>query len=422
MEKSEWIESVVSRFRQCCEQLQEQLGHAAEGSLLDVADEEIFEKFHPLLREVQQQAIQKQIDRKQKHSDYRRCDQCKKKMRHKGTKSFEFITRAVNIKLAGTYYHCGCSNSKSVSAFVSSGRRFSHQACELTSRYAATQSYQQASKYLRKDFGIWVSHEMLRSRIRDVAGQIKDIRDGNADEYLWEKLSGQRLYGYVDGVLINIRKEGWKECKLLRYQCDPTGQIRHRGLLGPIGRFGRMVRREAIHLGAKQSSEIVFLMDGAQGLHCHIKKNLPDARQIVDYWHACQHIAECADVLYPKDEVQLARWRSRYCHILREHGAGRLVNLMRKSKAGLSEEHKVAAVGKLLGFLQTRVDRMEYQRLLEKGYRIDSGPIESSCKNVVQARLKACGMRWSRKGACAMLEVRCAYMSDIWQDVIQKCA
>ena len=343
-------------------------------------------------------------------------------MRHKGTKSFEFITRAGNIKLSGRYYHCGCSNSKSVAVLVSSGRKFSRQACELTSRYAATQSYLRASKYLRKDFGIWVSHEMLRKRISDIAEQIKDIRDNDTGEYRWEKLAGQRLYGYVDGVLINIRKEGWKECKLLRYQCDQTGQVRHRGLLGSIDRFGRMVRREAIHVGANRSAEIVFLMDGASGLHNHIKKNLPDARQIVDYWHACQHIAECVDVLYPQSRVHLDRWRSRYCHILREYGASRLINLMRKNKAGLSDEQKAAAAGKLLGFLQARVDRMEYQRLLEDGYRIDSGPIESSCKNVVQARLKACGMRWSRIGACAMLEVRCAYMSDIWQDVIQKCA
>lgn len=343
-------------------------------------------------------------------------------MRHKGSKSFEFITRAGNIKLHGTYYHCGCSNSKSVSALASDGRKFSRQACELTMRYAATNSYQQASQYLRKDFSIWLSHEMLRSRLLDVAGQIKDIRDGEAGEYLWEKLAGQRLYGYVDGVLINIRKEGWKECKLLRYQCDQTGQIRHRGLLGSIDRFGRMVRREAIHLGAKQSSEMVFLMDGAKGLHCHIKKNLPDARQIVDYWHGCQHIAACAEVLYPAKGLQWARWRSRYCHILREYGAGRLIDLMRKSKTRLYDEHKVEAVSKLLGFLQAHADRMEYQRLLQEGYRIDSGPIESSCKNVVQARLKACGMRWSRRGACAMLEVRCAYRSDIWQDVIQKCA
>ncbi len=51
-----------------------------------------------------------------------------------------------------------------------------------------------------------------------------------------------------------------------------------------------------------------------------------------------------------------------------------------------------------------------------------SGPIESSCKNVVQQRMKGCGMRWSRKGASAMLEVRCALYSDIWEDVVKKCA
>ena len=115
----------------------------------------------------------------------------------------------------------------------------------------------------------------------------KDIRDDDQGEHCWENLSGKRLYGYADGVPVNIRKEGWKECKLLRYECD---------------------------------------------------------------------------------------------------------------------------------------GRMDYKRLLEQGYRIDSGSIESSCKNVVQGRLKGSGMRWNRRGASAMLEVRCALMSDLWQDVIEKCA
>jgi hypothetical protein len=88
----------------------------------------------------------------------------------------------------------------------------------------------------------------------------------------------------------------------------------------------------------------------------------------------------------------------------------------------LKDKKRIEAVDKLLGFLLSRADRMDYRNLLENGYRIDSGPIESSCKNVVQGRLKGCGMRWSRKGASAMLEVRCALMSDLWQNVIQKCA
>lgn len=59
--------------------MQDELGKAADGFLLDVADEQIYDKFHPLLREVQQQAIQQHIERKQKHADYRRCGKCKKK-------------------------------------------------------------------------------------------------------------------------------------------------------------------------------------------------------------------------------------------------------------------------------------------------------------------------------------------------------
>ena len=323
-------------------------------------------------------------------------------MRHKGSKSFEFITRTGSIKLEGTYYHCGCSNSKTVSNIVSDGRKFSRQACELTSRYAASNSYQQASHFLRKDFGIWVSHEMLRTRILTLSGQIREIREHSGQELHWDKLAGQKLYGYADGVLIHIRKEGWKECKLLRFECENNRQVRHRGLLGTIERFGHMVRREAIHIGAKDAEEVVFLMDGAEGFHQHIQKQLPSARQIVDYWHACQHIADCAELLHHGKPKQLSDWRSKYCRMLREAGAGTLINHLRKSRAGLRDEQKAEAIDKLFGYLAGRAERMEYRQLLAAGYRIDSGPIESSCKNVIQARLKTSGMRWSRKGACQL--------------------
>jgi len=60
--------------------------------------------------------------------------------------------------------------------------------------------------------------------------------------------------------------------------------------------------------------------------------------------------------------------------------------------------------------------------LIADGYRVDSGPIESACKNVVQARMKMAGMRWSRVGAIAMLEVRTALMSDLWKKTIRQIA
>jgi hypothetical protein len=343
-------------------------------------------------------------------------------MRHKGAKSFEFITRQGNITLTGTYYHCSCSNSKSISNLVSSGRKFSHIANELVTRYSAGSSYQQASRYLRKDFNIYVSHEMLRKRILAISGQIRQIRDSGDKSRRFKNLAGQKLYGYADGVMINIRDEGWKECKLLRYEDERGKNICHRGLLGSISNFGRMARREAITIGASRADELVFLMDGAKGFHNHIKQNLPTAKQIMDYWHACQHIAECSEILYPDVAKSAEHWRTNYCHILREQGAEGLMSRLHKSKGRLCDDNKVQAVDKLLGFLRSLSQRMNYPELLAEGYRIDSGPIESSCKNVVQARMKCVGMRWSRIGAKSMLEVRCALLSDYWEDLMRKCA
>lgn len=343
-------------------------------------------------------------------------------MRHKGAKSFEFITKQGNITLTGTYYHCGCSNSKSISNLVSSGRKFSHIANELVTRYSASNSYRQASRYLRKDFGIYVSGEMLRRRILTVSGQIRQIRNSSDNHRQFKKLSGQKLYGYADGVLINIRNEGWKECKLLRYEDEQRRNISHRGLLGSISNFGSMARREAINIGASKADELVFLMDGAKGFHNHIRKNLPVAKQIMDYWHACQHIAECSGILHPDNQRSACRWRTNYCHVLRDEGAKDLISRLKKSKIRLSDENKAFAVGKLISFLLPRTERMDYPVLLAEGYRIDSGPIESSCKNVVQARMKCAGMRWSRRGGSAMLEVRCALFSDHWENLLRKCA
>lgn len=343
-------------------------------------------------------------------------------MRHKGKKSFEFITRLGNVSLQGTYYHCKCSNSKSVNVLVAAGRKFSFVADELVLRYTASNSYKQASKYLRKDFKIHISDESLRSRISAVSGQIRQNRNSGGDDYLWDEIAGEKLYGYADGVLINIRKEGWKECKLLRYEDEHGRKISHRGLLGSIHDFGPLVRREAINIGAWKSDEIVFLMDGAEGFHNHIKKNLPTARQIVDYWHCCQHVGGCAIELFPEEISKSDSWRKKYCRMLRESGPLKLLGSLRISKSRTKSDAKAESLLRLINFLARRKDRIDYPRLLELGYRVDSGPIESSCKNVVQRRMKGAGMRWSRKGASAMLEVRCALYSDIWEDVVKKCA
>jgi hypothetical protein len=66
---------------------------------------------------------------------------------------------------------------------------------------------------------------------------------------------------------------------------------------------------------------------------------------------------------------------------------------------------------KVANYLRSHAPRMRYGSYREQGDHIASGVAEASCKSVVQARLKGTGMRWSRSGAEAMLQVRAAWCS-----------
>ena len=79
MSDQEWIEEAVKNFRNGCLELQKGLANAADGTLLDVSDQQIMEKIEPLLKEIQQKAIQEAIEKAQVNSNYRRCKKCKKK-------------------------------------------------------------------------------------------------------------------------------------------------------------------------------------------------------------------------------------------------------------------------------------------------------------------------------------------------------
>jgi len=364
------------------------------------AEDIVIEKMRDIQQQMIRQAIHEQIDARTGQHNYRICTGCGKRMRHRGRKQRQFITKAGAIELEGIYFHCECGNTKSVKQLVSGHNSITPQATELIVRQAGLMPYRNAARFLKKDFGIRISHETIKQIVLSTSKDINHIRNDNTGIKGWEKLEKQKLYGYADGVLINVIGEGWKECKLLRYEAEKASDVRFRAVLGNIDRFGKTVRREAMHLNAADAQEIVFLMDGAKGFHSHIKKNLPMSRQIVDYWHVCQHIAGCAEKLYPGQLSKASKWRSKYCRMLRDDGPRRLLRSLNASKRH-RDGQQVKALVELIGFIKPRIERIDYPALLEAGYRVDSGPIESACKNVVQARMKLAGMRWSRPGAVA---------------------
>ena len=58
---------------------------------------------------------------------------------------------------------------------------------------------------------------------------------------------------------------------------------------------------------------------------------------------------------------------------------------------------------------------MAYDVYLRKGDPIGSGVVEGACKHLVKDRMERTGMRWSREGAQAILELRAVDLNGDWE-------
>ena len=65
-------------------------------------------------------------------------------------------------------------------------------------------------------------------------------------------------------------------------------------------------------------------------------------------------------------------------------------------------------------------ERMNSPKCCAMGLCVASGVVEGGCKNIVGARLKHGGMRWTVDGANAIIALRCAVESNRFDDFRQR--
>ena len=68
----------------------------------------------------------------------------------------------------------------------------------------------------------------------------------------------------------------------------------------------------------------------------------------------------------------------------------------------------------LIRYYSENAGRMRYDEYLRLGYGIGSGAVESAHKQVVHARFRQAGMRWSEAGARRLLALRLLLLNDDW--------
>ena len=181
--------------------------------------------------------------------------------------------------------------------------------------------------------------------------------------------------------------------------------------------FGRRMYREACDRGWNRAKTTVVLGDGALWIWNIADEHFPGAIQIVDLYHARQHLWELAARLYPADEKQRKCWASRLEKKLDAGKVETVVNNMRAipaSSTALAELIEIEAT-----FFERNAERMRYARFRAQKLFVGSGVVEAGCKTVIGRRLKMSGMFWTVRGANSIIALRCNRISgkfaDYWE-------
>jgi hypothetical protein len=174
--------------------------------------------------------------------------------------------------------------------------------------------------------------------------------------------------------------------------------------------FAQRVGREALRRRFDQALRQVVLGDGAPWIWNIAEDQFPEAVQIVDRFHAKQHLGELGKALYGLTTPRAFQWADRRKEELDTGKFQALLTAIRR-QVPRSEDAR-----RCLHYFQTNRERMRYPEFHAQGLCTSTGVVEAGCKVAIGTRLKRTGMHWTVPGSNAIIALRCAKLSGRFQD------
>jgi hypothetical protein len=293
---------------------------------------------------------------------------------------------------------------------------------ELSAYLGQQECYESAkdllNKLLRTNINTTAIFRQTNKLAEQVADKVLDVVPGKPVK------ASERVYAQVDGSMLFTREDNWREVKV--------GRIFHEHAVHETSPARGWLKdsQYAAHLGGHEAFEekmsrlvdpyadlgdrLVFVCDGARWIRHWIEAEYPDAMQILDFYHAMEHLGEFAELII-KDELQRSYWIEQGRMILKEKGGQQLIDYVKAVEAKSKRAQKEKA--KLIAYYEKNAFRMNYPEYLEKDLIIGSGAIEATHRTLVQKRLKLSGQRWSIEGAQRLLSLRVLNMNGRWDEV-----
>jgi hypothetical protein len=245
----------------------------------------------------------------------------------------------------------------------------------------------------------------------------------------------QRMGAAMDGAMVHVRGEGWKELKVgcvfdlgvqLAVNTDtgePVEVVRaaetsYAAQLGSPSPFGELLWKEARRRRWDQALDTQVIGDGAPWIWNLANLHFGDSHQVVDWYHAKDHLAAAVRLLHPTDETAFAKSLASLETLLYRGHARQLADSL--DQAATSHPAQAAGLHREAAYFRTNQRRMNYMELREGRWLIGSGAVESGAKQY-KARFTGPGMRWSRQGLENLIPIRSAVLSGrfdhVWDTV-----
>ena len=171
------------------------------------------------------------------------------------------------------------------------------------------------------------------------------------------------------------------------------------------------MQRRSAHLA---TLILVVIADGAAWIWDRVADlagNGQEVWHILDFWHACDHLATIGRLMYGDGTDRFKECFKRWRGMLSESRSAEVIEELTKLRDGGEYPTVRADIQGQIDYFTANQKRMDYRRYRELGLPIGSGTVESACKNVVAARMKHSGMMWGLPGATGMLQLRASIKS-----------
>lgn len=379
------------------------------------------------------------------HDGARQPCPCGAQARFAGRRSRRIISVLGPLELVRAYYHCDACGEGFFPRDEALGIAHAHLSPgvqRMVGAVGAAVSFDEGAQLLHELAGISVPARQVE-RYAEALGQAAARYEREAVQTP-STAPAQTMYLGQDGTGVPMRPEALqgrpgkqadgsaktREMKLCvvwtadtrdadgRPSRDP-GSVRYSAAIESAGNkdtaktlapFAQRVEREARRSGFATATRQVAIGDGAAWLWNIVDECFPNAIQILDKFHATEHVHEVGKAVFGANNDLAHEWIKQRCTELDTGQIDALIQAI-EAKSTRSDVARTCA-----GYFRNHRHRMNYPKFEAMGLSVGSGVVEAGCKTAIGARMKRAGMRWSERGANAIAALRCCRLSGRYDE------